>query len=92
MSRTEDARDKQRQNEREASDFSEETGYRPSVNQRRHEPLPASRHDERRQEAVLRNEEHTGAQPPQAEPPQAEPPQAEPPQAEPPRRGRPRRG
>jgi hypothetical protein len=68
MSRTEDTGDKQRQNEREASDFSEETGYRPSVNQLRHEPLPASRHDERRQEAVLQNEEHTGAQPPQGAP------------------------
>ncbi len=66
--RTEETRDKQQQNEREASDFSEETGYRPGVNQRRHEPLPASRHDERRQEAVERNEEHTGAQPPQAAP------------------------
>jgi hypothetical protein len=68
MSRTEETRDKRQQTEREASDFSEETGYRPSVNQRRHEPMPASHHDDRRQEAVVRNEEHTGAQPPQAAP------------------------
>jgi hypothetical protein len=46
------------QAEREARDFSEETGYRPAINQGRHEPLPASRHDERRQDAVVRNEEH----------------------------------
>ena len=53
-------RDRKREPEHEAREFSEETGYRPQVNQRRHEPLPASRHDERRQEAVLRNEEHAG--------------------------------
>jgi hypothetical protein len=45
--------------EHEARGFSRDTGYRPSVNQRRHEPLPASRHDERRQEAIVRNEEHS---------------------------------
>jgi hypothetical protein len=45
---------------REAEDWAAETGYRPGVNQRRHEPLPASRHDDPRQEAVLRNEEHAG--------------------------------
>ncbi|HET7245702.1 MAG TPA: hypothetical protein VFJ07_12805 [Streptosporangiaceae bacterium] len=44
--------------EREASDHASQTGYRPSVNQRRHEPMPASRHDDLRQEAVIRNEEH----------------------------------
>jgi hypothetical protein len=44
----------------EAREWSRETGYQPSVNQRRHEPLPASRHDDRRQEAVVRNEEHAG--------------------------------
>jgi hypothetical protein len=44
--------------EREARDHADQTGYRPSVNQRRHEPMPASRHDELRQEAVVRNEEH----------------------------------
>lgn len=44
--------------EREAQDHADQTGYRPSVNQRRHEPMPASRHDDLRQEAVIRNEEH----------------------------------
>jgi hypothetical protein len=36
-----------------------EIGYRPSVNQGRHEPLPASHDDERAQEAVTRNAEHS---------------------------------
>ena len=44
--------------ETEARDHADRTGYRPSVNQRRHEPMPASRHDDPRQEAVVRNEEH----------------------------------
>ena len=44
--------------EREARDHAHQTGYRPSVNQRRHEPMPASRHDDLRQEAVIRNEYH----------------------------------
>jgi hypothetical protein len=43
--------------EREASDHASQTGYRPGANQRRHEPMPASRHDDRRQEAVIRNED-----------------------------------
>lgn len=59
------------QAEREAGDFSHETGYRPSVNQRQHEPLPASRHDERRQEAVIRNEEHATDRPQAAPSPRA---------------------
>jgi hypothetical protein len=50
--------ERQRTAEREASDHARETGYRPSVNQRRHEPMPASHHDDLRQEAVIRNEEH----------------------------------
>jgi hypothetical protein len=49
--------------EREADDFAEQTGYQPSVNQGRHEPMPASHHDERRQEAVVRNEELGSGQP-----------------------------
>ena len=54
-----DERDERRRTaEREASDHASQTGYRPSVNQRRHEPMPASRHDDPRQEAVIRNEEH----------------------------------
>jgi hypothetical protein len=50
--------ERRRTAEREASDHASQTGYRPSVNQRRHEPMPASRHDDPRQEAVIRNEEH----------------------------------
>ena len=45
---------------REAQDFARETGYRPSVNQQRHEPLPASHHSDHDQEAVSRNEEQAG--------------------------------
>jgi hypothetical protein len=48
--------------EREAGDFTEQTGYQPSVNQGRDEPMPASRHDERRQEAVVQNEDHNSGQ------------------------------
>jgi hypothetical protein len=44
--------------ESEAAEHAGQTGYRPSVNQRRHEPMPASHHDDLRQEAVIRNEEH----------------------------------
>ncbi|HEY2308591.1 MAG TPA: hypothetical protein VGI05_22200 [Streptosporangiaceae bacterium] len=44
--------------EREARDHADQTGYRPSVNQRQHEPMPASRHDDLRQDAIVRNEEH----------------------------------
>lgn len=44
----------------EARDWARQTGYRPAVNQRRHEPMPASRDDNPRQEAVIRNEEHAG--------------------------------
>ena len=40
-----------------ARDFAAQTGYRPSVNQAREEPVPASHHEDRDQEAVLRNEE-----------------------------------
>jgi hypothetical protein len=54
-----DGQDKRRRTaESEARDHADQTGYRPSVNQRRHEPMPASRHDDLRQEAVVRNEEH----------------------------------
>jgi hypothetical protein len=44
--------------EREARDHADKTGYRPGVNQRRHEPMPASRDDDLRQEAIVQNEEH----------------------------------
>ena len=52
--------ERQRAVHREARDWARQTGYRPAVNQRRHEPMPASRHDDPRQEAVVRNEEHAG--------------------------------
>jgi len=72
MSRTGGTRDSRKPDaEREARDFSEDTGYRPAVNQRRHEPLPASRHDERHQEAVVRNEEHARDHPQAAPSPRA---------------------
>jgi hypothetical protein len=51
----------QPETDQEARDWAQETGYRPSVNQRRHEPLPASHHADRHQEAAMRNEEQTGA-------------------------------
>lgn len=50
--------ERQQAAEREAQDWASQTGYRPSVNQRRHEPMPASHQDDLRQEAVVRNEEH----------------------------------
>lgn len=50
--------EQQRAAHREAQDWARQTGYQPGVNQRRHEPMPASRHDDLRQEAVVRNEEH----------------------------------
>jgi hypothetical protein len=37
--------------------YLEEIGYQPSVNQVKHEPMPASEHDERDQLAVQRNAE-----------------------------------
>lgn len=46
--------------DQEARDWAEETGYQPSVNQRRNEPLPASHHADHGQEAVVRNEAHAG--------------------------------
>ena len=52
-------RPEQPEADREAQDFADDTGYRPSVNQQRHEPLPASHHADHRQEAVTRNEEQS---------------------------------
>lgn len=52
--------ERQRAADREARAWARQTGYRPAVNQRRHEPMPASRDDDPRQEAVVRNEEHAG--------------------------------
>jgi hypothetical protein len=45
--------------DREAQDFARDTGYRPSVNQQRHEPLPASHHADHGEQAVTRNEEQS---------------------------------
>jgi hypothetical protein len=45
---------------REARDWARQTGYQPGVNQRRQEPMPASRDDDLSQEAVVRSEEHAG--------------------------------
>lgn len=52
--------ERQRTADREAQDWARQTGYQPAANQRRQEPMPASRDDDPRQEAVVRNEEHAG--------------------------------
>lgn len=49
--------ERQRTAEREAGDHASGTGYRPSANQRRNEPMPASHHDDPGQGAIVRNEE-----------------------------------
>ena len=46
-------RDGRSAEERQLADI----GYQPQVNQVRHEPMPASEHDDQRQEAIVRNEE-----------------------------------
>ena len=55
--RPEERRAGQSEADGEAQDFARDTGYRPSVNQQRHEPLPASPHADHGQEAVTRDEE-----------------------------------
>jgi hypothetical protein len=57
MNRSEDQGRRQAA-EAEADRWSRETGYEPSGNQVRDEPIPASGHEERGQEAEVRNEEH----------------------------------
>jgi hypothetical protein len=52
-------RAEQQEADREAQDFARDTAYRPSVNQQRHEPLPASHHADHGQQAVTRNEEQS---------------------------------
>ena len=49
-----------RKNTQDTGRQAEEIGHEAdvSVNQVRDEPMPASQHDDRRQEAVARNEEH----------------------------------
>jgi hypothetical protein len=46
------------QNGNEAAKWQQESGYQPNVNQARHEPMPASHHAPRGQEAELRSAEH----------------------------------
>lgn len=50
--------ERQRTAEQEASDWTSESAYQPSGNQRRDEPMPASHHDDLGQGAVVREEEH----------------------------------
>jgi hypothetical protein len=45
------------QEDREHDGFTTQTGYRAQRNQVREEPVPASRHDDKHQEAVTRNEQ-----------------------------------
>lgn len=52
----EQRRDEQRRDEQPEDDALAGTFYEPNVNQRRHEPMPASPDDERAQEAVEQNE------------------------------------
>ena len=54
--------------DRAAQEFSAQTGYRPSANQAREEPVPASHHEDRDQAAVLRNEELGQGHRPDGEP------------------------
>ncbi len=57
---------------RAAREFTAQTGYRPSVNQAREEPVPASHHEDHDQAAVLRNEELGQGHRPDDEPADAE--------------------
>lgn len=45
----------------DAGHEAEQTGHQANVNQVREEPMPASHHEDPRQEAVERNEEHSQA-------------------------------
>ena len=54
----------ERDHEGEKDEFEAGTGYQPSTNQARDEPLPASHHDEGRQEAARRRGEPSGDDPP----------------------------
>lgn len=42
----------------DAAQWQRDTGYQPNVNQARHEPMPASHHAARGQEAEVRSAEH----------------------------------
>jgi hypothetical protein len=52
------------EHERDHEEFQAGTGYQPSTNQARDEPVPASHHDEGRQEAARRRGEPSGDDPP----------------------------
>ena len=54
--------------DRAARELSAQTGYRPSANQAREEPVPASHHEDHDQAAVLRNEELGRGRRPDGEP------------------------
>jgi hypothetical protein len=56
------------QEDREHDDFTTQTGYRAQRNQVREEPVPASRHDDKHQEAVTRNGQWGDGHPGQTEP------------------------
>ena len=51
------------EHERDHEEFQAGTGYQPSTNQARDEPVPASHHDEGRQEAARRRGEPAGDDP-----------------------------
>jgi hypothetical protein len=51
------------EHERDHEEFQAGTGYQPSTNQARDEPVPASHHDEGRQEAARRPGEPAGDDP-----------------------------
>ena len=53
---------------RAAREFTAQTGYRPSTNQAREEPVPASHQEDHDQAAVLRNEEPGPGHRPDGEP------------------------
>jgi hypothetical protein len=58
--------------DRAAREFTAQTGYRPSANQAREEPVPASHHEDHDQAAVLRNEELGPGRRPDGEPARGE--------------------
>jgi hypothetical protein len=51
-----DRPDRHSQHEQDNEEFQAGTGYQPSTNQAQHEPLPASHHDDDRQEASSRED------------------------------------
>ena len=49
--------DRRSQHDQDNDEFQAGTGYQPSTNQARDEPLPASHHDDGRQDAARRRDE-----------------------------------